>query len=92
MFVNPAEAGALVDNPQPMNPELAGTGVGVGGGGGIGVAVGGTGVGVAVTAGGTGITVDMDRAVASTLGAGSEAHATPKESTHARRSSGRSFI
>ena len=48
MFVNPAEAGALGENPQPLNTELAGTGVGVGGGGGIGVAVGGTGVAVGV--------------------------------------------
>ena len=59
---------------------------------GAGAVVGGTDVGAAVTAGGTGITVDMDRAVASTLGAGSEAHATPKESTNVSRSSGRSFI
>ena len=57
MFVNPAEAGALGENPQPLNTEVAGTGVGVGG---TGVAVGGTGVavgGTAVAVGGTGVTV-----------------------------------
>jgi hypothetical protein len=61
MFVNPAEAGALGENPQPLNTELAGTGVAVGG---TGVGVGGTGVGVtvggtdvAVAVGGTGVGV-----------------------------------
>ena len=57
MFVNPAEAGALGENPQPLNTEVAGTGVGVGG---TGVAVGGTGVavgGTGVAVGGTGVTV-----------------------------------